>query len=252
MDAMHLDVVDFRDFYASPVGQMVARHLAPVVRSLIRTDAGTRVLGFGFPTPYLASIGIAERVFAFMPAGQGVIDWSPAGGAAGSATALVEEDSLPLPGLLHRSGDPRARAGDVGPPQRADGGTTPRSHERRQARRGGAEPAGAVGAHRPLALRLRPAVFRGQLRQLFAEGGFEAEAWTTGLHMAPTAWRPLLGAARDLDRIGRLVWPAFAGVIVVSAVKRTVQGMTVRARPGAQPGLRPALRPSGGAIGRFR
>src|SRR6185503_16498632 len=92
---MHLDVVDLRDFSAAPVGQMVARHLAPVVKSLVRTDAATRVLGFGFPTPYLGEIETAERVLAFMPAGQGVIDW-PAS-EAGSATALVEEDSLPLP-----------------------------------------------------------------------------------------------------------------------------------------------------------
>ena len=91
---MHLDVVDLRDFYASPVGQMVARQLAPVVGSLVRADPATRVLGFGFATPYLGGLEGAERVIAFMPAGQGVIDW-PAGSA--SATALVEEDSLPLP-----------------------------------------------------------------------------------------------------------------------------------------------------------
>ena len=35
----------------------------------------TRVLGFGFATPYLGAIAGAERVLAFMPAGQGVIDW---------------------------------------------------------------------------------------------------------------------------------------------------------------------------------
>src|SRR3954463_14815497 len=94
---MHLDVVDLRDFYAAPVGQMVARHLSPVVKSLARTDAGTRVLGFGFPTPYLGAIDTAERVLAFMPAGQGVIDGQRSSGSSGSATALVEEDSLPLP-----------------------------------------------------------------------------------------------------------------------------------------------------------
>ena len=52
---MHLDVVDLRDFYASPVGLMVARQLAPVVASLVRADSGTRVLGFGFATPYLGA-----------------------------------------------------------------------------------------------------------------------------------------------------------------------------------------------------
>src|SRR5690349_5119632 len=94
---MHLDVVDLRDFYAAPVGQMVVRQLSPVVKSLLRTDAGSRVLGFGFPTPYLGAIDTAERVLAFMPAGQGVIDWQPSAAATGSASALVDEDSLPLP-----------------------------------------------------------------------------------------------------------------------------------------------------------
>ena len=47
---------------------------------------------------------------------------------------------------------------------------------------------------------------RGQLRRLFAEAGFEAESWTTGLHMAPASWRPLLrgGARLRQDRADRL------------------------------------------------
>ena len=70
--------------------------------------------------------------------------------------------------------------------------------------------------------------------------------------MPPVAWRPLLGAARALDRIGRVVWPAFAGVIVVSAVKRTVQGIDGagrgrgwRRRSGRRFG------PTAGAVGRL-
>ena len=249
---MHLDVVDLRDFYASPVGQMVARHLAPVVKSLTRSDAGTRVLGFGFPTPYLGTIDTAERVLAFMPAGQGVIDWPQSTGSAGSATALVEEGSLPLPDssmdlviLIHAlemSDRPNALMTEL----------------RRVLTSGGRLIIVVPNRQGPWASTdLSPFGFgrpysRGQLRSLFAEVGFEAETWTTGLHMAPTTWRPLLRAARAFDRIGRLVWPAFAGVIVVSAVKRTVQVIGVRARPRLSPALRPALGPPAGAIGRAR
>lgn len=243
---MHLDVVDLRDFYASPVGQMVARQLSPVVGSLIRADSSTRVLGFGFATPYLQLEG-AERVIAFMPAGQGVIDW-PAGSA--SATALVEEDSLPLPDssidlvvlvhALEMSERPPALMAEL----------------RRILTSGGRLIVVVPNRQGPWASTdLSPFGFgqpysRGQLRSLFAQAGFEAETWTSGLHMAPAAWRPLLGAARWLDRIGRIVWPAFAGVIVVAAVKRTVQGVTVRARPRLAPALRPALGPTAGAVGR--
>jgi SAM-dependent methyltransferase len=247
---MHLDVVELRDFYASPIGQMVARHLAPVVRSLVKSDAATRVLGFGFPTPYLGTIDTAERVLAFMPAGQGVIDWPQGAGSTGSATALVEEDSLPLPDssidlviLIHAletSDRPNALMAEV----------------RRVLTGGGQLIVVVPNRQGPWATTdLSPFGFgrpysRGQLRSLFAEVGFEAETWTTGLHMAPPAWRPLLRAARALDKVGRLVWPAFAGVIVVSAVKRTVQVIGVRARPRLSPALRPALGPPAGAIGR--
>ncbi len=243
---MRLDVVELRDFYASSLGLMVARQLAPVIASLIRVDAGTRVLGFGFATPYLSVQG-AERVIAFMPAAQGVIDWPP---ESASATALVEEDSLPLPDssidlvvlvhALEMSQHPQALMAEI----------------RRVLTGGGRLIVVVPNRQGPWASTdLSPFGFgqpysRGQLRSLFAQAGFEAETWTSGLHMAPASWRPLLGAARALDRVGRVVWPAFAGVIVVAAVKRTVQGVTVRAKPRLAPALRPALGPPAGAVGR--
>jgi len=67
--------------------------------------------------------------------------------------------------------------------------------------------------------------------------------------MPPFASRPMLAAARVLDRIGRVIWPAFAGVIVVAAIKRTVQGITVRVRPQLAPALRPAFGPPAGVVG---
>jgi SAM-dependent methyltransferase len=244
---MYLDVVDVRDFYASPLGRAVVRQLGPVVGSLIRVDDSTRVLGFGFATPYLDAIEGAERRIAFMPAGQGVIDW-PAG--KDSATALVEEDSLPLPDssidlailvhALEMSPRPHALMADL----------------RRVLTSGGRMVIVAPNRQGPWARSdISPFGFgrpysRTQIRSLFAEVGFEAEAWTTGLHMPPTARRPLLGAAAALDRIGRRVWPAFAGVIVVAAVKRTVQVVGRGAKLRLAPALRPALNPTAGVAGR--
>lgn len=243
---MHLDVVDLRDFYAAPLGRTVALQLRPVLTGLMRVDSAARVLGFGFATPYLVSVRGAERVLAFMPAGQGVIDW-PAGGP--SATALVDEDSLPLPDssvdlvilvhALEMSARPHALMTEL-----------------RRVLTGGGQLVIVVPNRRGPWARfdLSPFGFgrpysRSQIRDLFAEAGFEAETWTTGLHMPPMSWRPLLGAARMFERIGRVCWPAFAGVIVVSAVKRNVQGVTVRVRPRLAPALRPALRPSIGVSG---
>jgi SAM-dependent methyltransferase len=244
---MYLDVIDLRDFYAGPTGFMVARHLGPVISGLARIDPTTRVLGFGFATPYLPALQGAERLLAFMPAGQGVIDWPAAGG---SATALVEEGSLPLPDssidlilLVHALE------------------MSPRPHTlmaelRRVLTGGGQLIVVAPSRQGPWARSdLSPFGFgrpysRGQLRHLFAEAGFEAVHWTTGLHMPPASSRLILRGARALDQIGRKVWPAFAGVVVVAAVKRTVQGVTVRVKPKFSPALRPVFRPTVGVAGR--
>ena len=243
---MYLDVVDLRDFYAAPLGRTVARQLRPVVSGLARIDAGTRVLGLGFATPYLIPMLGAERVLAFMPAGQGVIDW-PANGA--SATALVDEDSLPLPDMsidlvilmhaLEMSASPHALMAELRRVLTSVGQLIVVVPNRRGPwARFDLSP---FGFGRPYS--------RSQLRELFAQAGFEAEDWASGLHMPPMSWRPLLGAARIFERIGRVCWPAFAGVIVVSAVKRNVQGLTVRVRPRLSHALRPALQPSIGVSG---
>jgi SAM-dependent methyltransferase len=245
---MHLDVVDLRDFYAAPLGQMVARQLGGVLQPLLRVDASTRVLGFGFATPYLGEIAGAERVLAFMPAGQGVMDWPSSGG---SATALVSEDSLPLPDssvdlvlLIHAlemSQRPHALMAEA---RRilTGGGRLIVVVPNRQGAWASTD-VSPFGFGRPYS--------RSQIRGLFAEAGFEAETWKTALHMPPTAARPLLGAARFLDRMGAVVWPAFAGVIVVAAGKRSVLGVAARVRPRLAPALRPALGRPAGAIGRL-
>ena len=248
---MYLDVVDLRDFYAAPVGRMVERHLAPVIGGLVKVDAGTRVLGFGFATPYLGAIHGAERVLAFMPAGQGVIDW-PSGN--GSATALVEEDSFPLPDssidlvilvhALEASARPHALMAELRRVLTGAGRIVIVAPNRQGPwARSDLSP---FGFGRPYS--------RSQLRSLFAEAGFEAQSWTTALHMPPFTARLFPTTARMLDRLGRVVWPAFAGVIVVSAAKRNVQGVTMRVKrfaPALRPSLRPALRPSAGVIGRL-
>jgi SAM-dependent methyltransferase len=248
---MHrLDVVEFRDFYASPLGFVVARQLAPVVAAALRCDATTRLLGIGFPTPYLADAGAgAERVLAFMPAGQGVMDWTPS--ERGSATSLVEEDALPLPDssidaavlvhALEMSDRPHALLAEL---RRVltNGGQLVVVVPNRQGPWARSE-VSPFGYGRPYS--------RSQVRGLFSEVGFEARVWTTGLHMPPALWRPLFSAARAIDRIGRIAWPAFAGVHVVSAVKRNVQGVPARARTKLVPSLRPVLAPPAGAVGRY-
>ena len=54
-----------------------------------------RLVGLGYAVPYLERFGAdTERTFAFMPAGQGAVNWPM---AELSSTALVFDEELPLP-----------------------------------------------------------------------------------------------------------------------------------------------------------
>lgn len=241
---MYLDVLELRDFYGSFLGPVVVRHVGRAIGDLIAAGPADRVLGFGFATPYLAPfIADAERVLAFMPAQQGVIDWPPEGR---SATALVEEDSLPLPDAsidivlivhaLEMSPHPRELLQEVRRVLTAAGRLIVVAPNRQGAwARSDVSP---FGHGRPYS--------RGQLRSQFADAGFEAKAWTTALHMPPVPSRSLLRAAALLERIGRVAWPAFSGVTCVLATKRTVQGARIRTRRALAPALRPAVAAGGG------
>ena len=73
---MWTDAIDLRDFYAAGLGAVARRMIRRRVRAIWPDVSGMRVLGVGFPTPYLGAFrGEAERVLAAMPAQQGVQHW---------------------------------------------------------------------------------------------------------------------------------------------------------------------------------
>jgi SAM-dependent methyltransferase len=91
---MYLDIVDLRAFYAERLGRIARRLIGERLRKHWPSVKGDRLLGIGYATPYLAEVSHgAERVLAFMPAVQGVVNWPPEGP---NAAALVAEDALPL------------------------------------------------------------------------------------------------------------------------------------------------------------
>ena len=95
---MYLDVVDLRNFYGGALGAFVRQVLRAKLTDMWPRVAGDRVLGLGYATPFLRPfLGAAERVVAFMPARQGVVNWP---GEGPSATALVEETALPKARIL--------------------------------------------------------------------------------------------------------------------------------------------------------
>src|SRR3954453_13001013 len=92
---MTIDVVDLREFYSRRLGIVTRQMISRGIKERWASAAGHRMLGIGYPTPYLGLFREdAERCIAFMPAAQGVLKWPPGRPAL---AALVEEFSLPLP-----------------------------------------------------------------------------------------------------------------------------------------------------------
>src|SRR5258706_15947320 len=92
---MSIDVVDLRNFYAQRLGVVARRFVGRGIRGRFADAHGLRVLGVGYPTPYLGLFREeAERCLAFMPAAQGVVKWPS---TRPTLAALVDEYELPLP-----------------------------------------------------------------------------------------------------------------------------------------------------------
>src|SRR5437868_2805767 len=91
---MSVDVIDLRNFYSQRLGVVARRLINRGVRARWPDVHGQRVLGIGYPTPYLGLFREdAERTLAFMPALQGVMRWPT---ARPTLAALVDERELPL------------------------------------------------------------------------------------------------------------------------------------------------------------
>jgi SAM-dependent methyltransferase len=88
------DVIDLRNFYHSPFGQVVRSILRRKIRMMWPDVTNFRVLGMGYATPYLNAFrSEAERVIAFMPLQQGVIQWPR---DSEGLSSLVDDEMLPL------------------------------------------------------------------------------------------------------------------------------------------------------------
>jgi len=243
---MNLDVVDLRAFYAERLGQVARRLIALRIKEFWPDVRDSRVLGIGYATPYLPLfMNDDERVIAFMPAPQGVVNW-PAQGP--NAVALVLDDALPLPEAsidrvlavhslemtenvhellreIWRVLAPGGRLIAVVPNRRgiwAHVESTP------------------FGYGRPFS--------RGQLNVLFRDTLFSPLGWADALSMPPINRRMLYRTGAAWERVGAALWPGFAGVLIVEATKQLYQGVPARQHVRGRrlaPAFRPALIPPG-------
>ncbi len=245
-----MDILALRHFYATPLGRQVRRLVAARLAALQPPPADARVLGLGFAVPWLEPLATGRRaVFAFMPAHQGAMRW-PARGA--SATALVDEAALPLPDgsidlalVIHGLELAPARERMLAELWRV---LAPSGHvvfivPNRTGLWARAERT-PFGHGRPFS--------RGQLEDLLQEAGFMPQRFEHLLFMPPWRWRMLRGSPATWERLGRLLFPGFSGLIMTEAVKQ-VRAVRRQRQPAllipgwqvAPAGLAPARRSSG-------
>src|SRR5665647_2609531 len=214
---MSIDVVDLRNFYGQRLGVVARRFVGRGIRSLWRDTAGQRVVGIGYATPYLGLFREeAERCFAFMPAGQGVVKWPTTRPAL---TALVDENELPLP---DNAVDRVLLA--VVPNRRglwARMDTTPFGHGRPYSRT--------------------------QINQLLRETWFTPTGWSEALYVPPMARGWFLRSAVAWERTGATLSAPFNGVHLVEATKQVYRAIPARReKRRLVPALEPVLAPSPG------
>lgn len=242
---MWADIVDLRDFYASPRGRLARRLIARRLREIWPNAAGRRVLGVGFAVPYLGLFqGEAERVVAVMPAGQGVLHWPE--GAPG-LVALSAEDAFPFPDrsmdrlvLVHcLEGSEQLR-----PFLRecwrvlADGGRLLVVVANRRGLWARAET--APFAHgRPYSM--------GQITRLLRDNLFVPLQTATALFLPPVWWRMFGTWATAIENLGARWFPTFAGVVVVEAEKQ-IYAAPFAGAPAVPARAKVLVRPAGNGV----
>ena len=241
---MRRDVLDLRAFYASPLGRAAQAMISAKVEEAWGPVHGLDILGLGYPTPFLSLSRGARRVVAAMPAAQGVEAWPE---TSRNLACLIDETTLPFPPALfdrvlavhalEESGDPLVLMREVSRVLSPNG----RVIVAVAARHGlWAHAEGTPFGHgRPFT--------RHQLETLISDAELEPTGWTRALYLPPLPWAA--GWADGVEQLGARLWPGFAGLILMEAIKPVfalrAQGKRVRARVFA-----PVLAPVGQANSR--
>jgi SAM-dependent methyltransferase len=248
---MSLDVVDLRNFYAQRLGKVARRFVGRGIRRLWNNTSGERVLGIGYPTPYLGLFREeAERCLAFMPAAQGVVKWPT---ARPTLASLVDEYDLPLPDssvdrvllvhALEMSEDASALLREVWRVLDAGGKLL-----------------AVVPNRRGLWARIDTTPFghgqpysRSQIIQLLRDAWFTPMSWGEALYVPPIARGWFLRSAVAWERTGATFAAPFAGVHLVEATKQVYSAVPARNKKlvaNLKPVLEPVLAPSPGGAAR--
>src|SRR5258706_604323 len=220
---MTIDVIDLRDFYSQRLGIVARRLINRGIHARWPDAQGQRVLGLGYPTPYLGLFREdSERCIAFMPAAQGVLKWPT---ARPTLATLVDEFSLPLPDAavdrvllvhaLEMSDDPAALLREVWRVLAPSGRMMAVIPNRRGVwTRTDTTP---FGHGRPYS--------RSQITQLLRQTWFTPTGWGEALFMPPVAGGWFLRSAMAWERVGAALSLPFAGVHIVEATKQVYRAI---------------------------
>jgi len=249
---MTSDVIDLETFYETRLGQVARRMISRGIRQMWPDVTGQRVLALGYGAPYLRQFrDEAERVFAIMPATQGVSRW-PKGGP--SLVALAEDIELPL---VDNAVDRVLVAHGLEFSEHL----RPMLREIWRVLTDGGRLLVVVPNRRGIWARLERTPFGHgrpysppQLAHLLRESMFQPTLASTALYMPPSRSRMALGAAAAWERIGERWGLPFAGVALVEAGKQIYAAggwlemaqarkryVTVPAAARPVPGLRPKV-----------
>jgi SAM-dependent methyltransferase len=215
---MAADVVDLRDFYRTPLGQVARRMIRRAMRRMWPDLHGMRLLGIGYPAPFLTAISPeTERTVALMPASLGVLAWPPEGA---NLAMLADEGELPFADfsidrvILVHALEISEQAG-------------PLLKEVWRVLAGGGRLMVIAPNRRGIWARLDRTPFgsgrpytMSQLSQLLRDELFTPVATGTALFVPPTRSRMVLRSARAWERLGVRWFQTFAGVVLVEATKQ--------------------------------
>lgn len=227
---MRPDVIDLRQFYASPRGQLARRHLTRTIREIWPDTRGQTVLGLGYATPYLRPFREeAERVMALMPAPQGVVHWPQ---EAPGLVALADETELPfadnaidrvlLVHALENSEEVRLLLREIWRVLAAGGRLLVVVPNR----------VGLWARFEDNPFGYGSPYSATQLSRLLRDNLFSPRRIQPGLLMPPFNMRVMLRLSPWLERAGARWWPRVAGVHLVEAEKQvySVTPIPVRAK----------------------
>lgn len=229
---MHNSAYDLKSFYNARMGSVVRQLVQDAILKAWPDVRGLRVMGCGYAVPYLDAFHEqAERVFALMPAGQGVHAWPS---EVKNLVCLAEESELPIETgsidcalLVHSleySELPRANLAEIWRVLKSSGRILAVLPNRAGLwSMSGASP---FGHGAPFSRAQTCAALRDSL--------FTIERAGHALYVPP--FSPLLfhRSARVFERAGAWLYPAFAGLHVIEATKQVYGAMPLRQRSGVR------------------